>query len=332
VAWSILILAFTVGGGIILASTALPRSWPATALGILAVLLFAPSAYNLWHGQINPLIFIILVIGYWAYVRDRQSICGLALGLAAGIKIAPLVLIVLLIRRRWWRATAAMIATGAATIGLGLSLGIGVSITFLTHVFPDLNRATGWVYDQSLTGSISRIANQSVLAVQPTSLGVQILGPLASLFTIGLIAWAVRPERRPARVRGLEYGLGVTAMLLAGGLAWYPHFVHLLIPLFAILGWVGTRGWGKERMLATAGFAVVAIFAVLAPTVISVLTTQWLATVMSTSVGWPVLQLFSLPSAAALWLAVALARRLSQKDTYESPSGIGSWRARSGTD
>jgi alpha-1,2-mannosyltransferase len=318
VAWIIVMLVLTLAGGVVLARAALPRGWPATALGILAGLVFAPSAYNLWHGQINPLIFFLLVIGYWAYGRDRPVSCGVALGLAAGIKIAPLVLIVLLIRRRWWRATAAMLVTGAATIGVGLSLGVGVSITFLTHVFPDLNRATGWVYDQSLTGTISRVADQSVLTVAPTSLAVQILGPLSSLLVIGLAAWVVRPARRAASVRGLEYGLGVTSMLLAGGLTWYPQFTHLLIPLFAGLGWVGERGWRKERRVVVPWLAVIGVFGLLAPAVISVLTTQWLASVRSTPAWWPLLQLFSLPCATMVWLAAAIARRLHHEVLKEA--------------
>ena len=40
-------------------------------------------------------------ISYWAYVRDRQVTAGILLGLAAGIKIAPVIFLIVLIRRRW---------------------------------------------------------------------------------------------------------------------------------------------------------------------------------------------------------------------------------------
>jgi len=93
---------------------------------VLAALAFAPATYNYWHGQINPVIFLLLAISYWAYVRDRELTAGVLLGLAAGIKIAPVIFLIVLIRRRWWRGTAAMVSTGVVTLIPGtLAVGVG---------------------------------------------------------------------------------------------------------------------------------------------------------------------------------------------------------------
>jgi alpha-1,2-mannosyltransferase len=312
--WLWLNLASAVAGAILVARTALPKSWPAIELGILAALLFDPVTYNYWHGQINPLLFLLLAGSYWAYVRDRQVTAGVLLGLVAGIKIAPVVFIVLLIRRQWWRATAAMLATGAVSLALGVAaLGIRVNLTFFTEVLPDLNRATGWVYDQSLGGAISRLANQSVLTVQPTSVPVQVASVGAALLVLGLAAWAIRPEWRSREERGAEFGLMITAMLLAGGIAWYPHFMHLLIPLFAVFGLIAARGWRAERSTALAAVAVLVVFGLVAPLAISELSMTGLVALSRTPAWWPVLQVFSLPCASAVWLAIALARRLRRE-------------------
>jgi hypothetical protein len=159
VVWLWLTLACAVTGAIVVARTALPSSWPRVELAVLAAIAFAPATYNYWHGQINPVIFLLLAISYWAYVRDRQVTAGVLLGLAAGIKIAPVIFLIILIRRRWWRGTAAMASTGVVTLALGtLTVGGGATITFFSKVFPGLNRATGWIYDQSLGGAISRLA------------------------------------------------------------------------------------------------------------------------------------------------------------------------------
>jgi len=311
VSWMLLTLTCAVAGGVVMARTALPRSWPAAELGALSVLVFAPATYNYWHGQINPLIFLLLAVAYWAYVRDRQVTAGVLLGLAAGTKVAPLIFLVLLLRRRWWRGSGAMVLAGGGTAGLAaLLLGTGPSLTFLTQVFPDLSRATGWIYNQSLSGLVSRLADHSVLTVQPTSALVQVAGVAAAVLVVALAGWVTRAAPRTSEERGLEYGLGVIAMLLAGGIAWYPHFTHLLIPLFAVMGLVAARGWRTERPVVLAALGVTAVFAALAPMAVAGLSMQGLAAVSRTGAWWPFLQLCSLPCASALWLAVALAWRL----------------------
>jgi alpha-1,2-mannosyltransferase len=318
--WLWLNLACAVAGAILVARTSLPRSWPAIELGVLAALIFDPVTYNYWHGQINPLLFLLLAGAYWSYVRDRQVSAGVLLGLVAGIKIAPVVFLVLLIRRRWWQATAAMLATGAVSLALGVAaLGTRVNLTFFTEVLPDLNRATGWVYNQSLGGAISRLAIQSVLTVQPTSVPVQVASVVGAFLVLGLAAWAIRPEWRSREERGAEFGLMITAMLLAGGIAWYPHFMHLLIPLFAVFGLIAARGWRAERSTALAAVAVLVVFGLVAPLAISELSMTGLVALSRTPVWWPVLQLFSLPCASAVWLAIALARRLRQE---RAPAGF----------
>ncbi|MEA2671740.1 MAG: alpha,2-mannosyltransferase, partial [Chloroflexota bacterium] len=102
-AWLWVGLACTVGGSVLVARALLPRSWPGTRLGISAALLFAPATYNLWHGQANPLILLLLALAMRSWVRGEQGRCGTLLGIAAAVKLAPLVLVVMLLRRRWWR-------------------------------------------------------------------------------------------------------------------------------------------------------------------------------------------------------------------------------------
>jgi len=110
-----------------------------------------------------------------------------------------------------------MVSTGVVTLILGtLAVGGGAAITFVTKVLPGLNRATGWIYNQSLGGAISRVAHQSVLVVQTTSWPVQVANLVAALLVLGLAAWAIRPEWRCREERGAEFGLAITAMLLAG--------------------------------------------------------------------------------------------------------------------
>ena len=207
-----------------------------------------------------------------------------------------------------------MVSTGVVTLILGtLAVGGGAAITFVTKVLPGLNRATGWIYNQSLGGAISRVAHQSVLVVQTTSWPVQVANLVAALLVLGLAAWAIRPEWRCREERGAEFGLAITAMLLAGGIAWYPHFVHLIIPLFCVLGLVAARGWRAERSTALAAVGVLIGFGLVAPLAISDLSMSGIVAISRTPAWWPFLQLCSLPCASVVWLAVALARSLRRK-------------------
>lgn len=310
--WLAVSLVTTLAAAIIVARVALPASWPRLELAVLAAIAFGPVTYNYWHGQINGVIFLLLAVGYWAYVDGRQTTAGMVIGLAAGIKVAPIVLLVLLVRRRWWRGSAALLATLAATIVAGLVvIGSGPTRTFISEVLPTLSRPTGWLYNQSITGVIGRLFDHSVLAVQATPLWLTALCWIAGALILGMAAWVTRPGQRPVPERGAEFGLGVVAMLLAGSLAWYAHFTALLIPLAAAAGLVAARGRTTERPLAVAAAAAIVVFGLIAPFGIAQLAMASLNSISGTPLWWPLLQVSSLPALAALWLGLRLRHSLA---------------------
>lgn len=313
--WLLLCLGCTVAGCFVVARTALPASWPRTELALLGACAFAPATYNYWHGQMNPVIFLLLALAFRSWVRGREVSTGVLLGLAAGIKLAPVVLVVILLKRRWWKGTAAMAATGAASLGVALlALGTGPVRGFVSDVLPSLTRETGWVYNQSLSGLLSRAADHSVLAIQPTLGWLHAASLLGSLAVLGLAAWAVRPGARDAASRGAEFGVAITAMLLAGTIAWYPHFTHLLIPLGAAGGLLAARGWRSERGVLRAALATLLVFGLVAPVVLArILDITGLAAASHTPAWWPLLQLFSIPSVCVLALMGTLVRSLRRQ-------------------
>src|SRR5207302_92754 len=99
-----------------------------------------------------------------------------------------------------------------------------------------------------------RLGEQSVLHVQPTSALVQVGSLIAGVAILAVAAWSTRAGARSPYERSAEFGLGVTAMVLAGAIAWFPHFTYLLIPLFAACGQryeqiceVGKPSYGSYR-------------------------------------------------------------------------------------
>jgi alpha-1,2-mannosyltransferase len=320
--WLWVSLACTVAGALVIARTALPESWPRTDIALLAAFAFGPAAYNYWHGQMNPVIFLLLALAYRAWVRGRELPAGVLLGLAAGVKLAPAVLIVVLLRRGWWRGAAAMVATGLASVGVAAAV-IGVSgvRTFVETVLPALTRETGWIYNQSLGGVLSRLGDHSVLSVGPGSTALHVAVLCGAAVLLGVAAWVVRPGRRDDAERGAEFGLAVTAMLLAGSIAWYPHFTHALIPLAAAAGLVAQRGWRVEKRVGQAAVALLVLLGLVAPLVLASIDMQTIDNLHHTGAWWPALQLFSLPALAALGLVAALVASLRR------PSRESGWRA-----
>jgi uncharacterized membrane protein len=305
--WLWLSLACTVAGALVVARTALPERWPRTEIGLIAAVAFAPATYNYWHGQMNPVILLLLALAFQSWVRGREVRCGALLGLAAAIKLSPLVLVVLLLRRRWWRGAAAMVGTAAASVLVAVPfIGVSGVRTFADTVLPALTRETGWIYNQSLGGLLSRLDDHAVLTLAPGSSLLHAAVLTTAAAAVLLAAWVVRPGARDSAGRGAEFGLGVVAMLLAGSIAWYPHFTHLLIPLAAAAGLVAARGWRAERRVATAALIVLVMFAAVAPLVIDSLTMQSFVDLQRTRAWWIVLQLFSLPCAAVVGLYGAL--------------------------
>ena len=113
----------------------------------------------------------------------------------------------------------------------------------------------------------------------------------------------------------MEFAIGASAMVLAGSIAWYPHFIHLLIPMFASAGFIALRGWRNERGLLSATIAMALVYAVIAPLVIAQLDVRTVASWAGSAAWWPLLQVFSLPALTVGWWTVAATRSLRRTRT-----------------
>src|ERR1700744_1816396 len=90
----------------------------AAAFAIAAVgLWLEPGGMTLFYGQVN-LVLLALVVGDLA-LPDRIKFKGIGIGLAAGIKLTPLIFIPYLLVSRRAKAAAVSALTFAVTIGLG---------------------------------------------------------------------------------------------------------------------------------------------------------------------------------------------------------------------
>jgi len=109
----------------------------AAAFAIAAVgLWLEPVAMTLFFGQIN-LVLLALVVGDLA-LPDRIKGKGIGIGLAAGIKLTPLIFIPYLLFTRRVKAAAVSALTFAVTVGFGFAL--------LPHASAEVLRAAVRLY------------------------------------------------------------------------------------------------------------------------------------------------------------------------------------------
>jgi hypothetical protein len=313
--WLWIGLAAMLVGSLVVARTLLPASWPRTELAVLATVVFSPAAYNLWHGQMNPLVFLLLALGLRGWMNGREVECGVCLGFAAGIKLAPAVLVLLLLPRRWWRGAGAALATAAATMLAGLVVvGWQAMSTWVTDVLPVLARGNGWLYNQSWNGVVNRAADHGVLTVEPALPALRVVSVLLSMAGVAAAVWVVRPGRAAAARRGAEFGAGVIAMLLAGTITWYAHYVAVLIPLLAgVALWLGLPP-SRRRLLGAATLVAALSFAALAPLLIAWSDMAGIVRASHGSGWWLLLQVCSVPALSAAMLLAALVITLRRSE------------------
>jgi hypothetical protein len=313
--WLWTLLSATIYACIVVAGEVLPATWPRPAIGFCVAILFAPAAYNLWHGNLNALVFLSLALALRAWVRGDEIGCGVALALGGAAKVAPAVLLILLLRRRWWRGLAVGSATlGASLIAGGALVGFDRLREWFTVVLPALGRGDGWYFNQGWSALLNRLAGHSVWRLDPPSPALQAATLLLGVGGLLSIAWLARRNAASPERRSVEFGAGVVAMLLAGTITWYSTYEHLAIPLLIVVGLAARRGTGRALAAAAAGSAAAAGIAV--PLFLAGGGKDWLTGTHGTWLWWPALQLASLPAISAAGLLGVLLIRLARWDTW----------------
>jgi len=96
------------------------RPATATLFPITLILLSFPIMGLLQRCNIELYLWIFAATGTWAFLRGRSNAAAVLWGLAAAMKLYPLILLGLLLPRRQWRAFVLGITTFAATTALSL--------------------------------------------------------------------------------------------------------------------------------------------------------------------------------------------------------------------
>lgn len=252
------------------------RAAVALALAAASVWL-EPVLMTLFFGQIN-LILLALIIGDLA-LPDSSRWKGVGIGVAAGLKLTPLVFIPYLLASRRVRAGLVSLLTFLATVALGFLVLPAASRQYWGGRFSAPGDAPGRLQNQSVYGTVLRL-----LPGNPAAHAVWL--PAAIVVAAAGLAAAVFASRRGIELLGLLL-CAVTGLLISP-ISWTHHWVWA-VPGMAFMvagagrggaqarGMAGSRRW--ERIARATGLAGILAVFVMWPAnrgVVGNLTHQWL--------------------------------------------------------
>jgi alpha-1,2-mannosyltransferase len=208
-----------------------PRSRWIAAASLFAMLTLGPWRETLAFGQINILLMGLMAADLLSRnQRWRRGMpgTGFLVGVAAGIKLTPLVFGLYFLVRKDWRGLMNMSAGFASTVLLGFLLRPAESLQFWLEILPDTSRigGAGYVDNLSIKGALLHFG-------VPASLGT-VPWILLSLLAVALAATVVKlASDQGARVVAMS--ATALAMLLISPVSWSHHWVWVaaVLPAFA---------------------------------------------------------------------------------------------------
>ena len=228
-----------------------PPSWAVTVL-ILATLTFYPLWIDVLQGQANLPVLLLVTAGVAGVARGRPRY-GAALGIAAALKLTPLVLLVWLLLDRRLRAAGWMLGAFATVCGLGALFRFNDTIVFFGQVLPALAPGTAFYANQSLSGALDRVSSANPYTQPWIDVPWAFLLPVA----VGIVLaswWFWRTRRHPALARGAAF---LPLIPLLSSVTWPHHLVILLPVIWVSAIALGERDWPVIPTIALAGVLVV---------------------------------------------------------------------------
>jgi alpha-1,2-mannosyltransferase len=230
---------------------------PATLLAASVLLaLWPPTLYCLEKGQWSLWLAALMAGGLCAFQAGRSRKAGVLFGLAAALKVTPVVILALFARRDR-RAAVAMLATLAgALLAAALVVGPAALTAFLAESGSNARAWVTWTANTaSLAGVFARLTSQTQFA-RPL-LTAPALGRAAFAVTgalaLGAAAWVTLRggDVRNPRNRDRAAAVWMALTVILNPLGW-GHALLLMLPSLAVL-------W-RQRDERRAALVIAALF------------------------------------------------------------------------
>ncbi|MEE6262376.1 glycosyltransferase 87 family protein [Plantactinospora sonchi] len=232
------VLALLAAIGVTLRAAGVParrRTVPTLLAGIAALPMF-PVAGHLQVGQVGMFLMLAVLLDLTGDPRRRGA--GLAVGIAAGIKLTPLIFVVYLAATGRLRAAGVAVGGFLGTVGIGFLWRPADSVRFWSGTLLDASRVAEdprTVLNQSLSGALVRLSGST----DPWYGWLPVL--LVALAGLAVAAWCARiGEELPGVLACATTGL------LVSPVSWHHHWVWWVPVLVLGVVWAGRAGdrWG----------------------------------------------------------------------------------------
>lgn len=210
----------------------IPWAWVALLMG--PAVLLEPVMLDLSFGQINLVLLALVLVDATTRVEvaGRRLPRGWLIGVAAAVKLVPLIFLPFLVVTRQFRAAANALVSATLCTLVAFAVNPSASAAYWTKYVNDQARigTVTYVSNQSLEGSLDRLTHHRWSATSMESLEA-----LAALAGVALAWWAWR--RSSMFLAVLLVG---DAGLLASPITWAHHMVWIV----PVLAWLW---WGSDR-------------------------------------------------------------------------------------
>ncbi len=220
----------------------------------LVVAFSFPLQRNLLYGQYYVLLLVLIVAACWCYVKEHYVLSGALIAVAAACKIFPVLLVVLFLQRRNWRAAASFAVTGIGTAALSIAVfGWSVNRTYLHQILPWALHGEGMEPYIPSGASISGLLHYLLLAEpqwnpHPWHNSPLLYALLQPALQMLLLAPAIllirRNDRTPEQIILEWIGLLAASLAISTAPASY-HFVLMVFPVSVLAALLIERGMNK---------------------------------------------------------------------------------------
>ena len=231
-----------------------PGSWKLACAVLPLSVLIEPVRTTLAYGQINIVLmalvaFDLLLPSTWFTVRGRTVGWprGALTGIAAGLKLTPLVFLLYFVARRDWRGGLGLAGGFLAATAVGFACCAGDSWQYWTSTVFQTSRIGSPMFsgNQSLTGVLYR-AHLAGTAENRTWL---VLSAVIGVLALIAVTKAVRRGRTVTAI-----ALTACTELLVSPVSWSHHWVWAAPVLTCAL----LKGWRQRHTLGYRYFAIAA--------------------------------------------------------------------------
>jgi alpha-1,2-mannosyltransferase len=263
-----------------------PTALPLAIAGTGLVCLLGPWRETMAFSQVNILLFAMIAADLLSGPHRRVP-TGLLTGIAAGIKLTPLVFGLYFLVRGEWRQLFTMAGGFFGTIALGFLLLPAESMTYWLQMLRDTGRigGEGYVDNLSVRGAILHFLGPDFPSTVPWL--------VISLLLVAVTSYIIRSSRQRGD-RFLPMAMTALLMLLISPISWSHHWVWIVVVLAVLAGQAAglPRELKAYRSVAAVLFVVTLLVFIYSPKTIgllfgaedldSQLTTGWL---MASSAG-----------------------------------------------